>query len=308
MKPNILITGSEGLVGSALRRVLLHRSESITGLDLHASLPRSRGDVRELGDVSAATTGCRGIVHLAAVSRVILGERDPALCESTNIEGTRNVLTAAAQAPSRPWVIFASSREVYGAPAALPATEDSPLKPINTYGRTKVEGERLVSEARSVGIRAATVRLSNVYGSVADHATRVVPAFARAAVVGDALRVEGSSHTFDFTHVDDTVRGLVSLIDLLDAEGQPPPPIHLLTGIPTTLGQLADTCISLAGSRSHWSEAPSRSFDVSRFYGDPSRAHAVLGWSPRVPLRDGLGRLIADFREELLTPLARSMP
>ena len=308
MKPSILITGSEGLVGSALRQALSLRNESIVNLDLRAPSLRGQGDVRDKDSVLAATADCRGVVHLAAVSRVILGERDHSLCEATNIGGTRNVLDAAARSPARPWVIFASSREVNGAPSTLPATEDAPPAPVNIYGRTKVEGERLVAAARSSGVRAATIRLSNVYGSTTDHATRVLPAFARAAVLGDSLRVDGSSHTFDFTHIDDTVRGIVSLIDLLDRDAGAPPPIHFLTCTPTTLRELADTCIEVAGSYSRWVEAPSRSYDVSHFYGDPARAHALLGWTPRVMLREGIARLISDFRNELLTPFARTMP
>lgn len=305
MSSNILITGAEGLVGTALRRNLSRRGDSPITLDLRCPSLRGRGDVRHSDDVKAAIAGCRGVVHLAAVSRVIWGERDPALCTATNVGGTRNVLDAAATSKARPWVIFASSREVYGAPDKLPATEDCPLKPMNIYGRTKVEGERLVEEARAAGVRAATVRLSNVYGSICDHATRVVPAFARAAVRGEPLQIEGSSHTFDFTHIDDTVRGLVSLIDLLDGGAPPPPPIHFLTGQPTTLGALAETCIHLAGSRSVRCEAPSRSFDVSHFYGDFSRARDLLGWSPQVALADGVARLISDFRAEL-QPVAGS--
>ena len=299
MRSNILITGAEGLVGSALRQSLSLRGDAPVNLDLRAPSARGRGDVRRADDVKTALAGCRGVVHLAAVSRVIWGERDPALCTATNVGGTRNVLDAARASITRPWVIFASSREVYGAPIQLPATEDCPLNPMNIYGRTKVEGERLVEEARAAGLRAATVRLSNVYGSIGDHATRVVPAFARAAVRGEPLQIEGSSHTFDFTHIDDTVRGLVSLIDLLDGGGPPPPSIHFLTGQPTSLAALAETCIHLAGSRSVRCEAPSRSFDVSHFYGDFGRARALLGWSPQVALADGVARLIHDFRAEL---------
>lgn len=299
MRSSILITGSEGLVGTALRQSLSLRGDLPVNLDLRSPSVRDRGDVRHAHDVQTAIAGCRGVVHLAAVSRVIWGERDPELCTATNVGGTRNVLDAARASLARPWVIFASSREVYGAPIQLPATEDCPLNPVNIYGRTKVEGERLIEEARAAGLRTATVRLSNVYGSVSDHATRVVPAFARAAVCGEPLQIEGPSHTFDFTHIDDTVRGLVSLIDLLDSDGTPPPPIHFLTGQPTSLAALAETCIQLAGSGSVRCEAPSRSFDVSHFYGDFGRARDLLGWSPQVALAEGVARLIRDFRSEL---------
>ena len=117
---------------------------------------------------------------------------------------------------------------------------------------------------------------------------------------GGDLRVEGEAHTFDFTHLNDTVRGIVALIDLL-SKGQtpPPPPVHLLTGRPYTLGRLATLAVELAETETPpILRAPPRAFDVSRFYGNPARARSLLGWIPRVGLRQGLGRLIRDFRQK----------
>jgi nucleoside-diphosphate-sugar epimerase len=176
-------------------------------------------------------------------------------------------------------------------------TEETKLRPVNVYGRSKVEGERLVERAREAGLRACTIRLSNVFGSVSDHADRVVPAFVRAAVQGGELRVDGAGHTFDFTHVDDVARGIVRLAELLALDAPAPAPIHLVTGQPTTLGELAGLAIRLAGTNATLREAPARDFDVARFVGDAERARRILGWRPRVSLRDGLARLIHAFRE-----------
>ena len=290
----ILITGSEGLVGGALRTALEARGAEVVGLDLLGT-GSEHGDVRNLQRVRKALDGCDGVVHLAAVSRVLWGERDPEGCWSTNVEGLGNVLRALDERKRQPWLLFASSREVYGQPRRLPATEDTSLRPINVYGRSKVEGERLVEEAKARGLRVATVRLSNVYGSARDHADRVVPAFARAAVSGSTIRIDGAGCTFDFTHIDDTARGMMALIDLLEI-GETPPPIHLLTGTPTTLRDLATLAVNVADGTSPVVEAPPRSFDVSRFHGDPSRARELLGWEPRVVLRKGLERLARDLR------------
>lgn len=146
------------------------------------------------------------------------------------------------------------------------------------------------------GVWVCIVWLSNVFGTVDDHADRVVPAFARQASRGEGLRVDGAGHTFDFTHIDDVARGLGLLAALLADGGPPPPPIHFVSGRPTTLGQLAAKAISIAGTTSTVRHAPPRSFDVARFYGDNRRARALLGWSPQVDLDTGLARLIADFR------------
>src|SRR5688572_15412005 len=129
----VLVTGSSGLVGRALRVALVGRGFEVSELDIRTSGP-GHGDVRDLDQVRRALLGCDGVVHLAAVSRVIWAEQDPQLCMSTNVPGLRNVLRCVGESPRRPWLVFASSREVYGQPHRLPATEDCPLQPINIYG------------------------------------------------------------------------------------------------------------------------------------------------------------------------------
>lgn len=294
MSHRILITGSSGLVGSALWLALQTRGIEVRGLDLRGR-GVDAGDVRDVEHVHAAVQDCDGVIQLAAVSRVIWAERDPALCRETNVDGLRNVLEAALQSRRRPWLLFASSREVYGQPTRLPATEDAPLRPVNTYGRSKVEGERMVEAAKTEGLRAAIIRLSNVFGSTTDHADRVVPAFARAAARGLPLRVEGAEHTFDFTHMDDVTRGILALVELLLEGREAPPPIQFVSGTPTTLEELAALAMQIAGGTSTLTYAPPRDFDVARFYGNRDRARRLLDWSPRVSLRQGLTRLIDDF-------------
>lgn len=297
MNHRILITGSSGLVGSAVARTLEQRGIDVVRFDLRAH-GASHGDVRVRERVARAVADVTGIIHLAAVSRVLWGERDPEGCWATNIGGTRNVLELAAKSSARPWVVFASSREVYGQPDVLPANEDTPLRPVNIYGRSKVEGERLVEEAQHAGLRACTIRLSNVFGAVADHADRVVPAFARGALAGGELRVDGADHTFDFTYIDDVARGVASLVELLGTNSATPSPIHFVSGRPTTLGELATLAIELAGTKATISHAPPRNFDVARFVGDGARARQLLDWQPRVDLREGLTRLVRALREE----------
>lgn len=302
--PRILVTGSSGLVGSALVGAFHSQGYAVNHLDLRADDGFARGDTRDAAHVRQCMDGCDGIIHLAAVSRVVTAERNPDLCWSTNVDGTRNVIQAALASPRRPWLVFASSREVYGQPAALPVDEDCPLVPVNIYGRSKVEGERLIEDARTQGLRACTVRLANVFGSVADHRDRVVPAFARASLEGQPLRVDGRGNTFDFTHISDVANGILALTKRLLDGAAPPPPIHFVSGIPTTLGKLAEMAIQIANSRSEIRQAPPRDFDVAKFFGSRARAKAFLGWEPQVSLRAGLERLIADFRAEAGDTLA----
>ncbi len=292
---SILITGSAGLVGRALRRELEAHAYHVVGFDRRARAVEE-GDVRDAERVAVALQGVSGVVHLAAVSRVVWAERDPAACWSTNVEGLHNILTCARSLAVPPWIVFASSREVYGLPTSLPVSEDAPLRPVNVYGRSKLAGEELIRAARRDGLRACVVRLSNVYGSTLDHADRVVPAFARAAVAGSRLRVDGADHEFDFTHVEDVAAGLYTLVDCLVRGVETPPPIHFVSGTSTTLGRLARLAISLAKSASKVEPGPERSFDVARFRGSGARARALLGWTPRIGIEHGLGRLVEEFR------------
>ena len=101
---------------------------------------------------------------------------------------------------------------------------------------------------------------------------------------------------FDFTHLDDTLRGIAAVIDALEGGETALPPIQLVTGQPTTLGALAELASAAGGGRSRIVTAPSRDYDVSRFHGDPSLAHRLLGWRAAISIEDGVRRLVADFK------------
>lgn len=289
--PTVLVTGSSGLIGSALVPALNTAGFTVRRMDLRDT-GENNGDICHPDDVARAIDGCVGVVHLAAVSRVVDGERDPEACWKTNVDGTDTLVRRAVDQPTPPWLMYASSREVYGQPASLPANEDTPRAPVNIYGRSKVAAEDLVHRS---GLNHLIVRFSNVYGWTGDHKDRVVPAFARQAAQGSPLRVDGRNHTFDFNHLDDTVRGVVLAALALQA-GRALPPIHFVTGVPTTLGQLAELAVSLAGTKAEICEGTPRSYDVADFCGDGARAEQLLGWRPQVPLPTGMLRLIQDFR------------
>lgn len=290
----ILVTGSDGLIGQAFFEQGDPERLELRPFDLRGDPAQ---DTRNRSALAQAINGVEGVIHLAAVSRVVWAENNPVLTAETNIDALRNLIELMFDSPCKPWLIFASSREVYGEQDQLPVPEDAPLKPMNTYARSKVAGENLVAQAQEAGMLAQIVRFSNVYGTIDDHADRVVPAFARAAAMGGEIRVDGSGNTFDFTHVDDAARGLHALCDAVRS-GEQLPPVHFLTGIGTSLAELAALAASFAAEPLTVREAPSRSFDVARFYGDPARARELLGWSAQVPLVEGMDRLVADFAAE----------
>jgi nucleoside-diphosphate-sugar epimerase len=298
----ILVTGAAGLIGRSVTPLLRKAGFRVVPFDLRSS---PACDVTNAEDLRHGLDGVDGIIHLAAVSRVVEGERNPDLCRRTNAEATRTLLQFARQSAQAPWFILASSREVYGQQATLPVAEDAPLSPRNVYARSKAEGERLTNEARAAGMTTAIVRFSNVFGDTLDHADRVVPAFARAAASSGVVRVDGSDCAFDFTHVSDVADGLVRVVRQLCDGERTLPPIHFVSGRQTSLGELADLAIK-GGDGVRRVEAPARDYDVYRFVGDPRRAGALLDWRVTTTLETGFARLVADYRAVMreVQPLA----
>jgi len=290
------MTGHLGLVGRYLKPLLERQGYLVQGFDI----ADASGDICQPEQLEQAMMGVTGVVHLAAVSRVIWGELNPELCWHTNAVASEHLLKAACeQTGMKPWVLVASSREVYGEANVLPVPDCTLVKPVNVYGRAKAYMEQKTLEARESGLNTAVIRLSNVYGCTKDHEDRVLPAFCSNAVRQADLRVDGRDHVFDFTHVSDTVKGLALVIEQLEHNERNLPPTHLLTGIGTTLGEAAELAIKLAISNSRIIEAPSRNYDVQRFIGDPTQANALFGWQASVRPEQGIGLLIESFQKQL---------
>ncbi len=138
----ILITGSKGLIGTALKYTLRSLGFEILGVDNQFDHDHPEyGDILSTSCLFSAAKNVEGIVHLAAISRVIFAEKNPDLCWKTNVEGTKNVLDAAISSTKKPWILYASSREVYGQQKKLPVAECAPLNSVNIYGESKIEAE-----------------------------------------------------------------------------------------------------------------------------------------------------------------------
>lgn len=299
-KKQILVTGSGGLIGSSLCNVLRNNGYQVKGFDL-LSPGTEYGDVRDLQAVEKAVEGCSGVVHLAAVSRVIYGEQFPELCRDVNIGGLQNLLTAIGKQQESPWLIFASSREVYGNAEPLPVKESWPLQPINTYGETKQISEEMIrNQSETEGLRAIILRFSNVFGGINDYEDRVIPAFVSAALNNKPLRVDGEASTFDFTFLEDVLDGIVRCCSLLESGKSLTGPVHLVSGTPTTLGELARTILEITGSSSGIDITPSRNYDVGKFFGDPAEACKALGWKHHTSLETGLLRLAELLPDAIL--------
>lgn len=258
---------------------------------------RKRADFENILDqseLSSAVEGVNGIIHLAAVSRVIDAERNPPLCYKTNIIGLKNLITATRKQEDKPWIIFASSREIYGEPKSFPVNEDHPLQPINYYGRCKQTAEAMLQGVAIDGITSVILRLSNVYGSAYDHPTRVIPAFLTGALKRTVLRVDSSEHVFDFTHVKDVTAALTTVAyALITSKLEQNTIFNLSPGKGTSLLQLVDYIREITGKNIETVNGGERNYDVSRYIGDSTKIWKGLGFRCKIDIKEGL-RLLQD--------------
>ena len=306
MTAHILITGAAGLIGTAARAHFESAGWYVSTLDLKAVDLDERGidfvgDIVEFDGLSDALSGVDGVLHLAAVSRVIDAELDKAECTRVNVFGTSRLLNEASLAGCK-WFIFGSSREVYGEPTSFPVKEEEGVAPINHYGHAKVEGERMVRHhCERNGMVHSNLRFSNVYGHPGDHPTRLINAFLRNALKSESLEIHGGGQVFDFTHLDDTVTAIFNAAEKLHEERIPLPPIHILPGTPVSIEDLARHVLEITGSQSNVVYTKGRDYDVERFHGDPSRLRDLLGHECKVDIRTGLEQSAALFRKHLAT-------
>jgi nucleoside-diphosphate-sugar epimerase len=303
-KPHIFITGGAGLIGTASRTYFEQNGWTVSTLDLKESDLDGRtidyeGDIVEFKSLQDVLEDVDGILHLAAVSRVIDAELDKAECTRVNIDGTRRLLESASAAKCR-WFIFGSSREVYGEPTSFPVTEDCGVKPINHYGEVKVFGEKIVKKHCEInGMAHSNLRFSNVYGHPGDHQTRLVNAFILQALKTEPLEIHGGGQLFDFTHIDDTTEAIFTAAKLLHKKHEHLPPIHVLPGEAVTIEDLAAMVLKITDSDSKIMYTPGRDYDVERFHGDPSRMNEILGYKCSIDIITGLEKCITLHRDRL---------
>lgn len=309
MRPNILITGGSGFIGSSVARYLAGDGFDVTLFD--KSPPREEdllghdctivlGDIRDEQALRALFDGSafHGIVHLAAMSRVVEAEVCGAECISTNVDGTANLLRFARDSQHLRWIIYGSSREVYGEPEALPVGEDSPLRPLNTYGRSKLAAERMMEDfSKENGVACLSLRFSNVYGNEHDIIDRVVPKFIINNLRREPIHIEGGTQVHDFTFIDDTVNGIGTAIDHLEGDGTVDYDCYnIVSGMGTSIWRLADMIAELTGLENRVEVIPPRRYDVMNFVGDPTKAESCLGFKAMVDIQTGLKRTIEALR------------
>jgi len=217
---NVFVTGGAGYLGTTLIPALLDCGHEVVAFDSLKSgigpiLPFFRrpgfsfvrGDIRDQKTLDDAAQTADALVHLAAIVGYPACSCTPDEARSVNVDGTRNVATAAGR--DRP-VVFASTSSVYGAVQESLCTEDTPLRPLSLYGETKVQGEEIVqAQCRSVVYRIATA-----YGlSPRLRLDLLINDFVHRALHDRHLRVYEGQYRRSFIHVDDIARSIVLALE-----------------------------------------------------------------------------------------------
>jgi UDP-glucuronate 4-epimerase len=310
---HVLVTGGAGFIGSHLTRRLLERGDRVTALDdfndfydparkrrnVAAFLGRPEhrlveGDIRDADLVENLFRDGRfdAVVHLAARAGVRPSLDEPILYEDVNCIGTLRLLEAARRHGPEVF-IFGSSSSVYGINRKVPFAEDDEVnQPISPYATTKRAGELLCFNYHHLyRLRVACLRFFTVYGP-AQRPEMAIHKFTDLLARGEEVPIYGDGSTRrDYTYVDDIVDGLVAALDLA-----PGFEILNLGGADTTA--LLDLVHWLAGElevEPRLRFLPEQPGDVPITYADVAKARRLLGYAPKVPIREGLRRFVAWY-------------
>ena len=162
----VLVTGGSGYFGTILSQQAAERGDKVRVFDVNepgadaGPVEFVRGDIRDRDAVRAACDGADVVLH--NVAQVPLA-RDRALFRSVNVVGTANLLVAARDAGVRK-VVHTSSSAIFGIPESNPVTEDTPPRPLEAYGRAKLEAELLCGDAVAAGLDVTIVRPRTILG------------------------------------------------------------------------------------------------------------------------------------------------
>jgi len=298
----ILVTGGAGYIGSVVVDQLLERGFGVVVLDdlstgHRQAVARGAGFVqggignRELVDSLLQKERIEAIIHLAAFALVAESVAQPRKYVANNVTAARVLLDAAARAKVRRFV-FSSSCAVYGHPPKVPITEDTPQQPVNPYGETKRDYERLLAEvAPKHGMGVVSLRYFNAAGATEqrgedhDPETHLIPnVFAAALGKREALDVYGTDYPTpdgtairDYVHVADIADAHLRALDVA-LDGGAAVAVNLGTGTGRSVREVVEAARRVTGRGVPTVERPRRPGDPPELVAAVGRAATLLGW------------------------------
>jgi len=314
----LLVTGGAGFIGSHVADRRLARGDRVVVLDdfndfydprrkranvaPHLSSRNSNyrlveGDIRDRDLVFRLFAEERfdGVVHLAARAGVRPSLRQPVLYEEVNCVATLHLLEAAVS-HGAPRFLFASSSSVYGTNSKLPFSEEDPIaRPISPYATTKRAGELHVYATHHLhGLQAACLRFFTVYGP-RQRPEMAIARFIRCLETDEPIPFFGDGGSRrDYTYIDDIVDGVEAALDA-DFSFEI---LNLGSSHPVTLTELVAELEEVTGKRARLDRDGDQPGDVPVTFASVEKAERLLGYRPRVPLREGLRRSVEWYRSQ----------
>ena len=303
-----VVTGGLGFIGSHLVERLLADGGEVVVLDNLSTGKRSnlkaaernprlriiQADVAEVETIRPHFDDAKAVFHLAALADIVPSIQKPLEYYRSNVTGTVSVMEAARHAGVRR-VVYVASSSCYGIPDTFPTSEAAPIRPEYPYALTKNLGEQIALHwGKLYGMEVICPRLFNVFGPRARTSGTygaVFGVFLAQKLAGKPLTIVGDgTQTRDFTYVTDVVEALV----LASRSGVSGQVFNVGSGGTYSVNQLADL---IGGPKVN---IPKRPGEPDCTFADISRIRSVLGWSPSVPFKEGVRRImerIEDWRD-----------
>jgi len=325
----IIVTGGAGFIGSHVVRSLLGEGNEVTIIDdfndfydpaikqanvaffpsFSSPVEVAEIDLRDWESVRGIFEKVRpdAVIHLAARAGVRPSIADPKLYIDTNITGTFHVLEAARLSGCHK-IIFASSSSVYGLGKIVPFREDLPiLQTLSPYAATKIAGEQLCGNYVNLhGMRIACLRFFTVYGP-GQRPDLAIHSFTDAIENGRSIQQFGDGSTRrDYTYIDDIVQGVLGALSYVDGEGPLFEIFNLGENETTTLTKLIASIEKALGKKAIIERLPEQKGDMPLTAADITKARTLLGYAPHTPIREGIPKFVAWYRELHATDKAKN--
>ena len=316
---NALITGGLGFIGSNLGERLIGLGAKVTLVDslipeyggnlqnVESFKDRVRVNISDIRDEHAMKYLVQGqdyLFNLAGQTSHVDSMNNPYTDLEINCRAQLSILEACRKNNPAVAVVFASTRQMYGAPQYLPVDERHPIHPVDVNGINKMAGEwyHLVYD-RVYGIRSCALRLTNTYGPkmrIKDARQTFLGVWIRNILRGEPLKVFGDGKQIrDFNYVDDVVDALLNAGASAESSGNI---YNLGADDPVSLKDAAELMIEVHGSGSYEIvafPAERKIIDIGDYYADYRRIRAQLGWKPKISFADGLRKTLDYYRVHL---------
>lgn len=283
----ILVTGNKGFIGSNMFKFFKEQN-SVEPIGFSKS---SGQDIFDLNLLKKAIKDSDLVYHFAAYAKPAESVLNPIEAIGTNINSTLNVLEACREYNVS--LIYPSSCEIYG-DSNTPINEDFPIKPPNPYATSKAAADRICyTYFKTYDLDVKIVRIFNPYGPN-QQLNKIIPTFYFQAIKNEPITIFGNgSDTRDYVYVDDIVNGLWLSRKLPSGEA-----INLATGKATTSLEVANLILELTRSSSEIRlvDYPKIFGNIKNQVGSYKKAKKLIGWEPRIELREGIEKTIGWLR------------